>query len=130
MYTEDAKKTFDVMRQGRTTTNYPAALSSIFDIEIQPFMISWMQYNPQDIIKTLDMPILIINGTKDLQASVEEANSLKDAATDAQLKIIDKMNHVLFVIDGDDLENSKSYNESFREISQEMMLSIVDFIKA
>ena len=129
IYTEDTKRVFDIMRTGNKTTDYPPALSSIFNIEIQSFMMNWMQYNPQEVIKTLDMPILIINGTKDLQVSVEEAKLLKEAAEQAELKIIDKMNHVLFIIDGDDLENAKSYNESARKISEEVVSAILDFIK-
>ena len=129
MYTENTKRVFDIMRSGKITTDYPPALSSIFNIEIQPFMINWMQYNPQDIIKKLNMPILIINGTKDLQVSVEEAKLLKEASHNAELKIIDKMNNVLFIIEGDDLENAKSYNESARKLSDEMITAIVDFIK-
>ncbi|HEX9827484.1 MAG TPA: alpha/beta hydrolase [Flavobacteriaceae bacterium] len=129
MYTPDTKRVFDIMRQGKTTPDYPPALSSIFNIEIQPFMMNWMQYNPQDVIKSLDMPILIINGTKDLQVSVEEANLLKAASQHANLKIVDKMNHVLFIIEGDDLENAKSYNESARPLSQDVITAILDFTK-
>ena len=92
MYTVDTNRVFDIMRSGKTTTGYPAALSSFFNIDIQPFMMNWMQYHPFDIIKTLDIPILIINGTKDLQVSVEEAKTLKEASEHAVLKIIDKMN--------------------------------------
>jgi len=128
MYTEDTKRVFDIMRQGKTTPDYPPALSSIFNIEIQPFMMNWMQYNPQDVIKTLDIPILIINGTKDLQVTVEEAKLLKEASQNAELKIVEKMNHVLFIIEGDDLENAKSYNESARNISDEAVSTIINFI--
>jgi pimeloyl-ACP methyl ester carboxylesterase len=129
MYTEDTKRVFGILRTGKSTSEYPAVLSSFFSIEIQPFMMNWMQYNPQNEIKALNMPILIINGTKDLQVSVEEAKLLKEASQHAELKIIDKMNQVLFIIEGDDLENSKSYNESSRAISQEMVTAILDFIK-
>ncbi|TVZ59055.1 hypothetical protein NA63_1579 [Flavobacteriaceae bacterium MAR_2010_105] len=128
IYTEDAKKAFNIMRSGKTTSEYPPQLSSIFDISIQPFMMNWMKYNPKDEIATLDMPILIINGTKDLQVSTEEAQSLKNASPNAQFKLIANMNHVLFIIEGDDLENSKSYNESFRPISPELVSTITDFI--
>jgi hypothetical protein len=129
MYTPDTKRVFDMMRQGKTTPDYPPALSSIFNIEIQPFMMNWMRYNPQEVIKSLDIPILIINGTKDLQVSVEEANLLKEVSQHADLKIVDKMNHVLFIIEGDDLENAKSYNESARSLSQDVITAILDFIK-
>jgi alpha-beta hydrolase superfamily lysophospholipase len=128
MYTEDSKRTFDMLRQGKTTTDYPPALSSIFNIEIQLFMMNWMQYNPQEVIKSLDIPILIINGTKDLQVTVEEANLLKEASQKAELTIVNKMNHVLFIIEGDDLENAKSYNESARKISEEAVSAILNFI--
>ena len=128
MYSEDTKRVFDILRTGKTTPDYPVPLSSFFNIEIQPFMMNWMQYNPQDEIKALSIPVLIINGTKDLQVSVEEAKLLKEASQQAKLKIIDKMNHVLFIIEGDDLENAKSYNESSRAISQEVITAILDFI--
>lgn len=125
---EEAQKVVDKLKQGKTTTEYPPTLTSVFNIDIQPFMINWMQYNPTDIINELDMPILIINGTKDLQVSEDEAKLLKEANDEAKLSIIENMNHVLFEIEGDDLENSKSYNESFRAVSSTLIDNIVEFI--
>lgn len=127
--TEDAQKTFDVLKKGETTTEYPPALASVFNLETQPFITNWMQYNPQEIIKNQDIPILIVNGTKDLQVSVDEAKLLKESNSKAQLTIIENMNHVLFIIEGDDLENSKSYNESSRAIAPELISTITTFIK-
>ncbi|RLJ64492.1 hypothetical protein CLV86_1612 [Lacinutrix venerupis] len=129
MFLEDTKRIVKVLEEGKTTTNFPPALASIFSLEIQPFMSNWMSYNPQTEIKKLDMPILIINGTKDLQVSEAEAKLLHDAAPKAQLKIIDKMNHILVPIEGDDLENSKSYNEANRALAPELIETIVSFIK-
>lgn len=128
MFTEDTKRVFEIMKTGQTTTDYPPALFSIFNPEVQPFIINWMKYNPAEEIKKLDMPILIINGTKDLQVSVEEAQLLKDAAPDSQLVIIENMNHVLFTIEGDDLENSKSYNEPYRKINRTLIDTVSNFI--
>lgn len=125
---EEAQKVVDKLKKGETTTEYPQALASVFNIDIQPFMINWMQYNPTEIISELKIPVLIVNGTKDLQVSEEEAQLLKDANEDAELKIIENMNHVLFNIEGDDLENSKSYNEAFRPISTELVDAIVEFL--
>lgn len=125
---EEAQKIVDKLKKGETTTEYPQALASVFNIDIQPFMINWMQYNPTEVISELNIPILIVNGTKDLQVSEEEAQLLKEANENAELKIIENMNHVFFEIKGDDLENSKSYNEAFREISPELIKSVVEFI--
>ncbi|WP_178987796.1 alpha/beta hydrolase family protein [Winogradskyella schleiferi] len=127
---EEAQRVVGLLKKGENTTDYPDALGSLFGPNIQDFMINWMTYNPTEIIQDLKMPILIINGTKDLQVSVKEAELLKEANDQAKLLIIEKMNHVLFEIEGDDLENSKSYNESFRKVSPILIESITDFIKS
>ncbi len=125
---EDTQRVVAILKDGKTTTDYPEALASLFGPDLQPFMMNWMKYNPTETIKTLEMPILLINGTKDLQVSENEAKLLKEANKKATLKIIENMNHVLFEIKGDNLENSKSYNESFRSISPQLISSITDFI--
>lgn len=128
MFTEDAKRVFSILKEGGTTEDYPKALASIFNKELQPFMTSWMQYNPQVEIKKLQIPVLIINGSKDFQVSIDEAHLLKAAVENAQIDIIEKMNHILVPIEGDNLENSKSYNESFRKLSPKLIDIIVKFI--
>ena len=129
MLKTDTEPVVGILKEGKTTNDYPMALASMFNKDIQPFMINWMSYNPVEVLKDLQIPILIINGTKDLQVSTEEAKLLKNANENAQLKIIDKMNHVLFIIEGDDLENSKSYNEANRSISPSLVDHITSFIK-
>ncbi|MFT4781330.1 MAG: pimeloyl-ACP methyl ester carboxylesterase [Psychroserpens sp.] len=122
------KKAFESLKAGKTTTDYPPPLAPVFRADVQPFIMNWMQYNPQKVIKSLDIPILIINGTNDLQVSVDEAQLLKVASKDSEINIIEKMNHVLFIIEGDQLVNSKSYNESSRKISEELISIISSFI--
>lgn len=125
---DPTKKAFASLKKGQTTNDYPPALGSIFRADIQPFIMNWMQYNPQEILRSLEIRSLIINGTKDLQVSVDEAQLLKDASDKADLVIVENMNHVLFIIEGDQLENSKSYNESFRDISEELLATVSNFI--
>src|SRR5690554_97408 len=125
----ESEDTFNILRKNKTTINYPSALESIFSIDNQPFMSSWMQYHPQEQIAQLTIPTLIINGTKDLQVPIEEAQLLKEASQKGSLLLIENMNHVMFHIEGDDLENSKSYNESFRKISPELIPAVLEFIK-
>ncbi|WP_431134990.1 alpha/beta hydrolase [Psychroserpens mesophilus] len=126
---KSTKRAFESLKEGKLTKDYPQALGSIFSTDVQPFMMSWMQYNPQELIQNLDIPILIVNGSKDLQVPVSEAELLKNESSEATLKIIENMNHVLFIIEGKELENSKSYNESFRLISSELIAELISFIK-
>lgn len=129
IYTADAQKVFDILKTGETTSDYPPELKSIFNKETQPFIANWMQYDPKEEIQQLNIPVLIINGTADLQVSEEDAKILHEAAPTSTLKLINKMNHVFVIIEGDKLENSKSYNESARPIAKELVSTITDFVK-
>ena len=126
---KDAESVFSYLRKGKKTDIYPMELASVFNKDIQSFMMNWMQYNPQEEIKKLQMPILLINGTKDLQVEPKEAKLLNEAVPSSTLELIDNMNHVLVTIEGDNLENSKSYNEPFKKLSKELIKSIIDFIQ-
>lgn len=129
MFSEDTNRIIGILKEGNTTADFPPALGSIFNLQTQKFLINWMQYNPSEAIKELNIPVLIINGTKDLQIPLSEAQKLKEGNPNAIYKEIENMNHVMFTIEGDDLENAKSYNETNRDISSELITSIVDFIK-
>ena len=129
MFKDDTIRVFDVLKEGKTTKDYPVALSSIFNVDVQPFIANWMKYNPQNEIAKLEIPILIINGTKDLQVSEAEAKLLHESAKSSTIKIIENMNHVLVTIEGDDLENSKSYNEPGRKLAEGLITNLIEFIK-
>lgn len=126
---DNARTAFDDMRANGVSHNYSKGLASIFRPQIQPFMLSWMQYNPNEEIKKLNMPVYIINGDKDLQVQESEAEHLKAAKPDAKYTIVENMNHVLKKIEGDDIENSKSYNRPDLPVMPELIDLISDFIQ-
>ena len=128
IFANDAKRIFKTLREGKKTDDYPKELATIFNKDIQSFMMNWMQYNPVNEIKKLNIPILIIAGTSDLQVEIKEANLLKEAVPTASIKIIEKMNHVMVPIQGDHLENSKSYDEPSRKLSPELIEDISEFV--
>lgn len=126
---DNARTAFDDLRVNGEALSYSPGLASIFRPDIQPFIYSWMQYDPQAEIAKLEVPVLIINGTKDLQVQVSEAEKLKNAKPDAIYAEIENMNHVLKEIKGDDLENSKSYNEYDRPVIPKLIETIAEFVK-
>lgn len=129
MFLEDSKRVLTLLKAGKTTTDFQMALSSIFNLDVQGFMSNWMQYNPAEEMKKHNIPTLIINGDKDLQVSVDEANLLHKAAQNGVLLIVKKMNHIMVKIEGEQLENMKSYNDASLEISPEVEKSMIEFIK-
>jgi pimeloyl-ACP methyl ester carboxylesterase len=108
--------------------NINPMLFQLFNPQNQPFFKSWMKYSPQDEIKNLNIPVLIINGTKDLQVPVEEAKTLHQANPDSKLVLIENMNHVLKHIEKDE-DNFKSYTTPDFSVSEELVNVLVDFIK-
>lgn len=103
-------------------------LESIFRKSVQPYMMSWMQIDPAVEIKKLQVPILIINGTKDIQVKETEAGLLHQAKPEATLAILQDMNHVLKNIKGDLGENYKSYTDPNLPLHPELSKVILDFI--
>jgi len=121
MFLEDSKRVLATLKAGETTKDYPLPLASIFNLEIQPFMSNWMQYDPAELMKNIEIPTLIINGDKDLQVWL-------NAAQNGQLLVVENMNHLLVKIEGDDLENMKSYNINTLNIAEEVNQTILNFI--
>ncbi len=118
----------DSLDQGLTVSNTPKALTSLFRPSVQPYLISWFKYNPQKEIAKLSIPVLIIQGESDLQVTVNDAKMLSAAKPDAKLYLIKNMNHVFKTVT-DDKDNYKSYGETARPISSEMVQHIIDFIR-
>tara|TARA_R110000787_G_scaffold274287_3_gene382189 strand:- start:4451 stop:5383 length:933 start_codon:yes stop_codon:yes gene_type:complete len=125
---ENARQSFDDLRVNGVAQNYSPLLASIFRPSLQPFMLSWMKYNPQTEISKLTIPVLIINGDNDFQVQVSEAEKLKAAKREATLIIIPKMNHIFKETKGDLLENQASYNKEEIPISKKLIKTIYSFI--
>jgi pimeloyl-ACP methyl ester carboxylesterase len=127
---EEVQKDLEILKSGQTFELKNKMLASLFRESVQPYMISWIKYNPQNEIKKLQIPVLLINGTKDLQVSVSEAELLKKAKPEAKLVIIENMNHIFKEINGDDTDNMKSYSDPNLPVTEKLVTDINLFIKS
>ena len=116
------------LEAGRTTENVPPALKSLYRESVQPYLISWFKYNPAEIVASIKEPILICQGTTDIQVAVEEAEALKRAAPSAKLVIIEGMNHVLKSVAADPAKQTASYTDLVLPINAELMKNIIEFV--
>ena len=64
-------------------------LYSLFRPSVQPYIISLFKYDPQKEIAKLDIPILIVQVTTDIQVSVSHADKLALANKKSQKQIIE-----------------------------------------
>lgn len=127
---DETVKILTELKKGNTVEEFNPMLISLFNKSVQPFLISWIKYNPQIELKKLTKPILIINGTNDIQVNVSEAELLHKANTTSELVLIKNMNHIFKEINGDVNENMNSYTNPDLPIMEALITSIVAFIKA
>jgi len=86
---EESQKIINQLRKGELVENISSYLAPVFRKSVQPYLISWFKYEPtQEIIK-LSTPILIVQGTNDLQVDSKQAQLLKEAQPKAQLLLIE-----------------------------------------
>ena len=79
----------DSLKNGNQVTSAPAALYSLFRPSVQPYLISWFKYSPVELMSKISCPTLIIQGDKDLQITMADAQNLAKAAKNGKL-IVEK----------------------------------------
>ncbi|MBV8546888.1 MAG: alpha/beta fold hydrolase [Acidobacteria bacterium] len=117
------------LEAGRTTENPPPALDAIYRPSVQPYLISWFRYDPAKWIATLTVPVLIVQGTTDLQVTVDDAKRLAAANPKAKLLLIEGMNHVLKEVPDDRDKQIASYSNPDLRLAPEFLVGIVDFVR-
>lgn len=118
------------LKNGETFELKNQMLASVFRESVQPYMISWIKYNPQEEIQKLKIPVMIINGSKDIQVEVSEAELLKKAKPEAKLEIIENMNHIFKIINGNMTENMGSYTNPNLPVAPALIEKMTQFVSA
>src|SRR5690554_153147 len=127
-FTVPAANILDSLSNGYTVTSLLPALESLFRPSVQPYLISWFKYDPAVEITKLDIPILLIQGTNDLQVPVSDAEILAKAYPKAKLVIIENMNHVFRESPADRNENIKTYSNPDLPLIEGFATAIAEFI--
>lgn len=119
----------DSLAAGKQVTEVNPMLNSLFRPSVQPYLISWFAYDPQQEIAALTVPVLILQGTTDLQVPVAEADRLQAANPKARLQLIDSMNHVLKTSAADRMANLATYNNPELPVPPALTGAILGFVK-
>lgn len=127
---DESNRILDSLRTGRTVSKVNLNLMSLYRPSVQPYMISCIKYDPCKEISKLSIPVLILQGTTDLQVSVNDAKLLSASKPNAKLIIIENMNHVLKESDDDVQKNWLTYTNPDLPLKQGLVGYIVDFIKS
>ena len=109
------------LKEGKLVEDAPVELFGLFRPSVQPYMMSWMKYDPAVEISKLNIPIVIIQGSTDIQVSEEDARLLFEAhRLDSLLIIIEDMNHVLKIAPLDRMKNIETYSNPELPLAEEL----------
>lgn len=127
---DNFKTMLDSLKKGKLTDKIDPKIYAIAGPDVQPYLASWFRYDPARELKKIKIPMLIIQGTTDIQVTVTDAEKLKKAApSDAKLVIIPGMNHVLKEAPADRAQNMLTYTQPNLPLKPELVTNIVDFVK-
>lgn len=135
LYTQKELKDYcfaaiDKLKKGEKVTDVPLSLQVLFRESVQPYMTSWFIHNPQEVIANLKQPILILQGDKDIQVSVTDAELLQKANPKAVKTILPNMNHILKEIFTTAMvEQLKTYSDPSLPLHKQLAPAIVQFIQ-
>ena len=106
----------------------PPLLNSLFNKTVQEYLIDASSYDPKEEISKLDIPVLIVQGSNDIQIEINDAQLLHNAATKSRLEIIQGMNHVLRQAPENRLLNMQTYGNPELPIDGSLVNLIMDFL--
>lgn len=116
------------LEEGTRVDKVPFHLRGVFSPELQPYFISWCRYNPAQIAASLDIPILVIQGSTDFQTSLKDAELLAAATPKATLAVIEGMNHILKDAPANRLRNFRTYTKQGLPLSQGLFETLDSFL--
>jgi pimeloyl-ACP methyl ester carboxylesterase len=128
---EKIDRTIDRLAAGEriAAADLPAPVAPLFAPELQGYMASVLPRDPARMIADARRPVLILQGTRDLQVGVADAEALHRAAPRATLKLLPDVNHVLKVVESDDrAANVAAYADPDRPLAPGIAEAVAAFV--
>ena len=129
---DSAMTALDALEKGEhvDVTNMNPALLPLFRPEVQDFLIDDFRHDPAKLAASLKVPLLIVQGERDIQVSTADARALAAAQPKAKLTLIPLMNHVLKDVDsGERAANIATYGDPSLPVDSSLVDSIAAFVK-
>ncbi|MFA6607020.1 MAG: alpha/beta hydrolase, partial [Sphingomonas sp.] len=110
-------------------TQLPAPLQSLFPDRLQGYWIDLLSHDPARLAAAVQLPMLILQGTRDIQVSVGDAEALHRAQPKAMLTLLPGVNHVLRPVASEDrAANLATYRDATLPISPGVAEAVAAFV--
>jgi len=127
-FVKQAETAVKSLEEGHIVDPVPAGLEGLIRASVQPYLISWLKYDPSREIAKLKMPILILQGTTDIQVTADDAKMLHDASPPSKLVIVEGMNHVLKMVPPGQKEQIASYGDPDLPVAPKLLDEITELV--
>lgn len=127
----DALSAIDALEAGDQidVSGMHPALQGLFAPQVQGFLIDAMAYDPTALVKELQLPVLIVQGGRDIQIMEEDGASLHAARPETEYVVLSRMNHVLKNVASEDrAANMATYSDASLPVAPELVDAIADFV--
>jgi alpha-beta hydrolase superfamily lysophospholipase len=91
---DQANRILNQLTAGKTVDNPPAKLAPLFRPSVQPYLMSWLNLNPVDALKT-NTPVLILQGSGDLEMSDDDPRRLSTSPKFVKVVMLAGADHEL-----------------------------------
>jgi uncharacterized protein len=118
----------DSLDDGNPVEEFSVELEGQYRKSIQPYLMSWFKYDPQEELAKTTLPALVIQGTTDFQVSVEEGERLAAARDDIKYLQINGMNQVLKDAPKHKASNYATYGKPLLKLAVPLMPAIIEFL--
>jgi hypothetical protein len=133
---DSAMAALDSLDRGRhvDVTNMNPALLPLFRPQVQDYLIDMFRQDPATLAATATatatLPLLIVQGERDIQTSTADARLLVAAQPKAKLVLIPAMNHVLKDVASDDRSaNLATYADPSLPVDPKLVNAVAEFVK-
>jgi alpha-beta hydrolase superfamily lysophospholipase len=130
MLMEQAFEAIKMLERGErvsAATLHPA-LAPLFRESVQGFVAEIITLDPAQMLARIDAPVLVVQGGRDIQVSVHDAERLAGSRSGVDLALIEDVNHVLKEAPLDMEGNIETYTREDLTISGAVVEAIACFI--
>lgn len=129
MVLEPSLPIIDSLKAGHQVKDVPMLLKPLFRASVQPYMISWMAYDPAVEIAKLTVPVLILQGLNDTQVKEADAQALAAAKPGATLALLPHVTHVLKEAEATRKASNKTLNNPKLPLAETVSAQLLGFMQ-
>lgn len=118
------------LEQGRPepTETISEVLRPLFREGLQRYMIDLFRYDPAELARGMTLPVIVIQGERDMQVKPQDARLLAEAMPEATIKVMPGITHMLKA----DVPGAPfaTYQDPRLPLGEDIVPAITDFIRA